>query len=171
MTALNPPPHWPEPPRDGWTPPEGWHPDRAWGAVPAGWRLWGGGPGETAGPAPLAESETIPASGVRTHAPVDEYPVEVSMPGVWTSRDEVVDIHGFPPAPVRRDRPGLRLTLRLLALVGGLLVAAATAYLFVRLVHFAQEDLPASALGTAVVVPFSPVAPDATDSTAPDPAS
>jgi hypothetical protein len=40
MTRIfNPPPNWPQPPRN-WSPPPDWQPDPAWGPAPPGWQLW-----------------------------------------------------------------------------------------------------------------------------------
>ena len=40
MTRIfNPPPTWPQPPRN-WSPPPDWQPDPAWGPPPPGWQLW-----------------------------------------------------------------------------------------------------------------------------------
>ena len=149
--AFNPPPHWPEPPRPGWAPPSGWRPDRSWGEVPSGWRLWSDGSAAAPGPAPLAESEDVPASGVPVFRVRDEYPVSVVQPGALTRHEVDDDLHGFDPEPPRRERPRLRLALRITAALLGLLVTAATAYLFVRLVAFAREDLPAQSLAPTAV--------------------
>lgn len=159
--ALNPPPHWPEPPRTGWVPPEGWRPDRSWGAVPAGWRLWSDGSAEPTGPAPLAESEDIPASGARVGPAITEYPVTVTMPGQWSQSPVPSDDHGFDAPRPRRARPRLRLAITIAATVLGLLITAATVLLFLRIVEFAQEDLPAQSLGPVVSQPagLAPGAP------------
>jgi hypothetical protein len=37
--TFNPPPSWPQPPRN-WSPPPDWQPDPAWGPAPPGWQLW-----------------------------------------------------------------------------------------------------------------------------------
>ena len=36
---FNPPPNWPQPPKD-WVPPPGWAPDPSWPPPPADWDLW-----------------------------------------------------------------------------------------------------------------------------------
>lgn len=157
--AFNPPPHWPEPPRPGWAPPSGWRPDRSWGEVPSGWRLWSDGSAAAPGPAPLAESEEVPASGVPVLRVRDEYPVSVALPGALTHHEVDDDLHGFDPEPPRRERPRLRLALRITAALLGLLITVATAYLFVRLVAFAREDLPAQSLAPMSVSAASSDAP------------
>lgn len=159
--ALNPPPHWPEPPRTGWVPPEGWRPDRSWGAVPAGWRLWSDGSSASSGHAPLAESGGIPASGARVRPAITEYPVTVTMPGQWSQGAVPADDHGFDAPRPRRPRPRLRLAITIAATVLGLLVTAATVLLFIRIVEFAQQDLPAQSLApaasqSAVLAPDAP---------------
>lgn len=151
--AFNPPPHWPEPPRTGWAPPSGWRPDSSWGAVPAGWRLWSDGSATSPGTAPLAESESIPASGVRTtsiSSDTDDYPVSVTNPGVLVRHDVEHDLHGFEPERPRPEHPRRRLALRIIAALVGLLIAVATALLFVRLVRFAQEDLPPQSMAPII---------------------
>ncbi len=154
--TFNPPPHWPEPPREGWAPPAGWTPDRSWGAVPAGWRLWADEARTRADAAPLAESEDIPASGARVRPRIEQYPVTVVNPGMWSDNQLEDEDYGFPPAADRPARPRLRLAVTIVVTVLGLLVAVATALLFVRLVHLAHEDLPAQSLAPASSVSGPP---------------
>lgn len=160
--VFNPPPHWPEPADPSWEPPVSWHPDAAWGPVPAGWRLWAA-PGRlsqgTDTPPPLAESEDIPASGARAVMPgieAHDYPVTVTMPGHWEEHETQAEDFGFGPAPERRDRPRLRLAMTLLVSLLGLLVAAGTVFVFLRLVRLAHEDLPAQAMATSITAPATP---------------
>lgn len=150
--TFNPPPHWPEPPRDGWAPPAGWAPERSWGPVPAGWRLWAQDGAGRDDESPLAESEDIPASGARSRPRRETYPVTVINPGTWADNppEEVDD--GFAPARERRPRPRLRLAVTISVMVLGLLLAAATAVLFVRLVDVAREQESAQSLAPAVSV-------------------
>lgn len=147
--TFNPPPHWPEPSADGTAPGEGWHPDPAWGPVPAGWRLRTAEDDAAASEAcgPLAESGEIRASGITRPSAAGPYPVNVTLPGqVEPSSSAATADDAFPEQTGRAPRPRLRLVLRLLALLLGLAIATATAFLFVRLVHYAQEDLPAQSL-------------------------
>lgn len=158
-TALNPPPHWPEPPRSDWTPPPGWQPDRSWGAVPAGWHLWVQDPQVPTAPAPLTASEEIPASGARLRPRADQYPVTVLNPGIWTDNPLEAEDYGFPPEKLRRRRPRLRLALRILVSVLGFVIAGLTALLFVRLVDLAQHDLPTAALAPTAVLSATVMTP------------
>lgn len=158
--AFNPPPRWPEPPREGWAPPEGWRPDGTWGEVPAGWRLWTSDPLPDDDAAPLAESEHLPASGIRIDRTEREYPVAVTLPGVITDLGgPAVDTHGFGPASSRRPRPRLRLALTILVTLLGLAITAATVLLFIRIVDYAHQDLSASAasVSSSVHAPFDAV--------------
>lgn len=170
--ALNAPPAWPEPPAESWEPPEGWRPDPAWGPVPAGWRLWADRTGHLASldpgtrPAPMAPSEDLPASGARIpEAPTLDYPVSVTLPGELTEHEQQVDDHGFGPAKQRRDRPRLRLAVTITVAVLGLLIAGATAWMFVRVVDFAHTDLPAEALSasSSVIAPAPLIGPAAAE--------
>lgn len=139
---FNPPPNWPEPPRDGWTPPEDWLPRRAWGAVPAGWRLWVGQEPLTPTAPPLQSSEDVPASGARPRARIEEYPVAVLNPGMWSENHLEDEDYGFPPAKPVRSRPRLRLGMTITATVLGLALAAATVLVFIKGREFAIRDLP-----------------------------
>lgn len=96
--------------------------------------------------APIADSEEIPASGARVRElrPA-EYPVSVVEPGVWSRSDVPEEDHGFPAPKERRPRPRLRLALSILVSVLGLLIAAATVILFVRLTEYATTTLPSTA--------------------------
>lgn len=158
---FNPPPNWPEPPQEGWTPPADFRPGPSWGRVPAGWRLWSAGERTAPGPAPLRDSEDVPASGARPRPRVDRYPVDVLNPGMVSDNHLQDEDYGFPPATPRRERPRLRLGLTITATALGLLLAAATVLLFVTLVDRAVEDLP-GLLGTSAVhlevAPAHPVA-------------
>jgi hypothetical protein len=98
---FNPPPNWPEPPRPGWEPPTGWQPDPSWGPVPAGWNLWleDDAPQLVRTAPPLIASEQVPATGADYRVPRTEYPVDVTLPGVFeTIAADRLD-HGFGPAP------------------------------------------------------------------------
>lgn len=158
MTAqFNPPPDWPEPPRQGWSPPDGWQPDAGWGGVPAGWRTWV--EQEQVGTtSPLLASEDVPASGARLRPRTGQYPVEVLNPGMWTDNHLEDEDYGFPTPRVRRDRPRLRLAMTILATVLGLVVATLTVLLFVRLEHVATTDLPAvSSASSTEIIPTTHV--------------
>lgn len=139
---FNPPPHWPEPPQEGWVPPTDFRPDRSWGPVPAGWRLWLTDALVDRGEAPLQDSEDVPASGARPRRRAQQYPISVLNPGMWTENPLEEDHHGFPPATPVRSRPRLRLGLTIAVTALGFVLAALTAVLFVLLVDFAVEDLP-----------------------------
>lgn len=138
---FNPPPNWPEPPHDGWIPPADFRPGHSWGPVPAGWRLWHTERGEGAEP-PLQSSEDVPASGARPRGRVEQYPVAVLNPGMWSENHLEQEDFGFPPATPRPHRPRLQLGLTIAVTALGFVLAAATAVLFVLLVDFAVEDLP-----------------------------
>lgn len=139
---FNPPPHWPEPPHDGWIPPADFRPQHSWGPVPAGWRLWLKDQPADHGAAPLQDSEDVPASGARPRSRVEQYPVAVLNPGMWADNHLQSEDYGFPPAKPRKERPRLRLGITISVTALGLVVAALTAVLFVVLVDFAIEDLP-----------------------------
>ncbi|MBB5831447.1 hypothetical protein [Brachybacterium aquaticum] len=147
--SFNPPPNWPEPPHDGWVPPADFRPSPAWGPVPAGWRLWRSDRPGTTGAAPLQDSEDVPASGARPRSRVEQYPVSVLNPGMWSQNHLQDEDYGFPPAKPRRHRPRLRLGLTITATALGLLLTAATVVMFVLLVDFAIEDLAGMLEGTA----------------------
>ncbi|WP_233190751.1 hypothetical protein [Brachybacterium sp. UMB0905] len=138
--SFNPPPNWPEPPHDGWIPPTDFVPDQRWGPVPAGWRLWTR-EDRAGGPAPLQASEDVPASGARPRPRVEQYPVAVLNPGIWTENHPGNEDYGFPEPTPRPDRPRVRLGVTIAVTVLGFLIAAATAVMFVMLVNFAVEDL------------------------------
>ncbi len=138
---FNPPPNWPEPPQEGWTPPADFRPGDSWGPVPAGWRLWPARE-RTTGQAPLQDSEEVPASGARPRPRVEQYPVDVLNPGMWSENHLQDEDYGFPPAKPRRDRPRLRLGMTITVTALGLLLAAATVLIFISLVDRAVEDLP-----------------------------
>lgn len=147
-SSFNPPPHWPEPPEDGWLPPEGWRPDPRWGRVPAGWRVWmdrtrAGG----AEDGPLLVSEDVPASGARVRRRIPGYPVTVMNPGIWSENQLEHEDFGFPEPAERRERPRLRLGMTIAATAIGLLIAAGTAVLFVQLMQYATDSLPATSQG------------------------
>lgn len=145
---FNPPPNWPEPPHDGWLPPADFRPQHTWGPVPAGWRLWLKEHSAVRGAAPLQDSEDVPASGARPRSRVDQYPVAVLNPGMWTENHLQAEDYGFPPAKQRTQRPRLRLGMTIGVTVLGFVIAALTAIMFVMLVDFAVEDL-ATVLGEA----------------------
>ena len=138
---FNPPPNWPEPPHDEWVPPADFRPGPSWGPVPAGWRLWTDERSAPQGAAPLQDSEDVPASGARPRARVEQYPVSVLNPGMWTENHLQDEDYGFAPAQPRRDRPRLRLGMTITVTALGLLLTAATVILFVQLVQFGIEDL------------------------------
>ncbi|UEJ83187.1 hypothetical protein Bra3105_02345 [Brachybacterium halotolerans subsp. kimchii] len=161
-SSFNPPPHWPEPPEDGWLPPEGWRPDPRWGRVPAGWRVWmdrarAGG----AEDGPLLLSEDVPASGARVRRRIPSYPVTVMNPGIWSENQLEHEDYGFPEPAERRARPRLRLGMTIVATVVGLLIAAGTAVLFVQLMQYATDSLPATSLPASSLsaAPAAPTAP------------
>ncbi|GAA1485017.1 hypothetical protein [Brachybacterium fresconis] len=139
---FNPPPNWPEPPREGWTPPEDFRPHASWGRVPAGWHLWIPEAPLGRGQAPLQHSEDVPASGARPRRRVQTYPVAVINPGMWTHNHLEDEDYGFPAAKPVPNRPRLRLGVTISVTVAGFLLAALTAVMFVFLVDFAIEDLP-----------------------------
>ncbi|MGO1390001.1 hypothetical protein [Brachybacterium alimentarium] len=144
---FNPPPNWPEPPRDGWTPPTDFRPGPGWGPVPAGWRLWvshGAQASQDAAAAPLLDSEDVPASGARPRDRVSTYPITVVNPGMWSHNHLEDEDYGFPPAKPVTDRPRLRLGVTITVTVLGFVLAALTAIAFVLLVGFAVDDLPAA---------------------------
>ena len=153
---FNPPPNWPEPPHDGWRPPADFRPPREWGPVPAGWRLWLTGGAASRGPAPLQDSEDVPASGARPRARVEQYPVSVLNPGMWTDNHLQDEDYGFPPAPPRRDRPRLRLGVTITVTALGILLAAATVVGFVQIVDLAADGLPGLLSSAAVQLPAAP---------------
>ena len=138
---FNPPPNWPEPPHEGWLPPADFRPPATWGRIPSGWRLWLTGRPGSRGEAPLQDSEDVPASGARPRARVEQYPVSVLNPGMWTENHLQDEDYGFAPAQPRRDRPRLRLGMTITVTALGLLLTAATVILFVQLVQFGIEDL------------------------------
>jgi hypothetical protein len=151
-SSFNPPPHWPEPPEDGWLPPEGWRPDPRWGRVPAGWRVWmEGSRAHGVTDAPLLESEDVPASGARVRRRVEKYPVTVMNPGIWSDNQLENEDYGFPAPKERRERPRLRRGLTITATALGLLIAAGTAVLFVQLTSYASDSLPASSLAPTTI--------------------
>ena len=139
---FNPPPNWPEPPHERWIPPADFRPQQGWGPVPAGWRLWAGrGPADQ-DPAPLQDSEDVPASGARPRERVETYPVTVLNPGMWADNHLQSEDYGFPePKPVT-PRPRLRLAMTITATAAGFVLAGLTAVMFVLLTDFAIEDLP-----------------------------
>ncbi|WP_232820274.1 hypothetical protein [Brachybacterium sp. YJGR34] len=92
--------------------------------------------------APLQESEDVPASGARPRPRVEQYPISVINPGMWSENQLEDEDYGFPPAPPRKDRPRRRLALRITATALGIALTALTVVLFVLLVDFAVEDLP-----------------------------
>lgn len=146
---FNPPPNWPEPPHDGWIPPADFSPGHSWGPVPAGWRLWSPTTAGGRGAAPLQASEDVPASGARPRRRVDQYPVAVLNPGMWTDNHLQSEDYGFPPAKPRRHRPRLRLGVTITVTALGFLLAAATAIMFVMIVDFGIEDLTEVLTGAA----------------------
>lgn len=164
---FNPPPNWPEPPREGWIPPEDFRPHPSWGRVPAGWRLWTPQTPLGHGQAPLQGSEDVPASGARPRQRVRTYPVAVLNPGMWTHNHLEDEDYGFPPAKPVRDRPRLRLGVTISVTVAGFLLAALTAVMFVLLVDFAIEDLPGM-LTEAPTALLRPVVDPGTVAAAPD---
>lgn len=146
---FNPPPNWPEPPHDGWTPPADFSPGRSWGPVPAGWRLWSSTTADGRGPAPLQDSEDVPASGARPRRRVEQYPVTVLNPGMWADNHLQGEDYGFAPAALRKDRPRLRLGVTITVTVLGFVLAAATAIMFVMVVDFGIGDLTGVLSGAA----------------------
>lgn len=140
--SFNPPPNWPEPPHDGWLPPADFRPQHSWGPVPAGWRLWFQDRPTSRGAAPLQDSEDVPASGARPRARVEQYPVAVLNPGMWSENHLQQEDYGFPPAKPRVQRPRLRLGMTIAVTVLGFVIAALTAIMFVKLVDFGIDDLP-----------------------------
>jgi hypothetical protein len=109
--------------------------------VPAGWRLWLKDRPAASGAAPLQDSVDVPASGARPRARVEQYPVAVLNPGMWTDNHLQDEDYGFPPAPPRKDRPRLRLGMTITATALGLVLTALTVLLFVWMVDFGIEDL------------------------------
>jgi hypothetical protein len=83
----------------------------------------------------------VPASGARPRARVEQYPVAVLNPGMWTDNHLQDEDYGFPPAPPRKDRPRLRLGMTITATALGLVLTALTVLLFVWMVDFGIEDL------------------------------
>lgn len=154
---FNPPPRWPEPPSAPVTREDRIHPDPAWGEVPAGWRLWTSAePSDAA--APLVESSTIPASGVVAPARDDDYPVEVTMPGVRIEHDREPDDRGFGPAPRRRRASArTRLIVSLVILLIGVAAAGGMAYVFTRLHHYATHDRKPAATAHALGIADDPL--------------
>lgn len=138
--TFNPPPNWPEPPQDGWIPPADFRPQYSWGPVPAGWRLWT--QDTTHGDSPLVDSEDVPASGARPRQRVQDYPVAVLNPGMWSDNHLEDEDYGFPPAKQVTQRPKLRLGATITVTALGFVLAALTTVMFVLLVDFAIEDLP-----------------------------
>ena len=136
---FNPPPSWPEPPHDGWTPPADFQPHGSWSEVPSGWRLWISERFPGRAEAPLQDSEDVPASGARPRARVQQYPVAVLNPGMWTDNHLEHETFGFPPARPRRDRPRLRLAMTITATALGFVLAVLTVIMFVMLVDFAVD--------------------------------
>mgnify|MGYP007040921396 CR=1 FL=1 len=154
---FNPPPNWPEPPHDGWVPPADFRPQHEWGPVPAGWRLWLSERLPSRGEPPLQLSEDVPASGARPRPRVDTYPVSVLNPGMWSENHLQDEDYGFPPAKPVKNRPRLRLAMTILATVLGVLLAAATAVMFVMLTDFAVEKLPGMMTGwLGAALPVTP---------------
>lgn len=151
--VFNPPPAWPEPPHDGWAPPDGWRPELQWGPVPAGWRTWVPAEQVHPVPAPLLESEEVPASGARPRPRVEDYPVTVLNPGMWSQNHLEAEDYGFGPEPPRTERPRLRLAVTIAVTVLGFLLAAATAVLFVRLADYAVTELPDRAAPSVLIAP------------------
>lgn len=147
--VFNPPPGWPEPPHDGWAPPDGWRPELQWGPVPAGWRTWVPAEQVHEVGGPLLESEDVPASGARPRPRVQDYPVTVLNPGMWSQNHLEAEDFGFGPEKERRERPRLRLAVTITVTALGFLLAAATAILFVRLADFAVHDLPSRSSAAA----------------------
>lgn len=165
-SSFNPPPHWPEPPEDGWLPPEGWRPDPRWGRVPAGWRVWmerarSGG----AEDGPLLVSEDVPASGARVRRRIPNYPVTVMNPGIWSENQLEHEDFGFPEPAERPARPRLRLGVTIAVTAIGFLVAAGTAVLFVQLMKYGTDSLPATSLPSlplsSTTLPIASAAPAA----------
>ncbi len=150
---FNPPPNWPEPPHDGWVPPEDFRPGYSWGPVPAGWRLWHHEDSAGRGPAPLQDSEGVPARGARPRQRVEQYPVAVLNPGMWAENHLQHEDYGFPPAKPRTPRPRLRLGVTITVTALGFVIAAATAVMFVMLVDFAVEDLAGVVGGATGMLP------------------
>jgi hypothetical protein len=109
--------------------------------VPAGWRLWLKDRPAASGAAPLQDSVDVPARGARPRARVEQYPVAVLNPGMWTDNHLQDEDYGFPPAPPRKDRPRLRLGMTITATALGLVLTALTVLLFVWMVDFGIEDL------------------------------
>ncbi|WP_240613359.1 hypothetical protein [Brachybacterium endophyticum] len=99
--------------------------------------------------APLLDSEDVPASGARVRRRVEKYPVSVMNPGIWSDNQLEHEDYGFPEPAPRRARPRLRLGLTIAATAVGLLLAAATAVVFVRLTSYAEDSLPAESLAPA----------------------
>lgn len=124
---FNPPPNWPEPPHPGWQPPSGWGPDPAWGPVPAGWSLWiaDDAPQLARTATPLGLSEQVPATGAGYRVPRSDYPVDVTLPGVFETVSADRLDHGFGPAPVEKPRASRR-GLEYAIAAGGLVLFAAT---------------------------------------------
>lgn len=123
---FNPPPNWPEPPHPDWQPPAGWRPDPSWGPVPAGWNLWieDGAPQVVRTERPLVASEQVPATGAGYQVPSSDYPVDVTLPGVFeTVSAERLD-HGFGPAPRSEPAAPRRGVEYAIAAAGTLLLAA-----------------------------------------------
>lgn len=138
-SRFNPPPSWPEPPHDGWVPPADFRPQGTWGEVPAGWRLWISQRLAGRGGSPLQCSEDVPASGARPRPRVQEYPVAVLNPGMWTDNHLEDETYGFAPATARTHRPRLRLAMTITATVLGFVLAVLTVIMFVMLVDYAVD--------------------------------
>lgn len=90
---------------------------------------------------PLLDSEDVPASGARPRERVAQYPVTVHNPGIWEDNPLESEDYGFGPAPAERHRPGVRLAVTIVAATMGLLVAVATALLFVWIVRSGAEQV------------------------------
>src|SRR5699024_11462251 len=126
------------------------------GPLPAGRRRWRTGGATSRGPAPLQDSEDVPASGARPRRRVEQYPVAALHPGMWTDNHRQDEDYGFPPAPPRRDRPRLRLGVTITVTALGILLAAATVVGFVQIVHPAADGLPGPLSSAAAQLPAAP---------------
>ncbi|MBV7432219.1 hypothetical protein ACUH96_02225 [Dermabacteraceae bacterium P13077] len=135
---LNPPPSWPEPGPDG-----GFSlPAEQLPPPPSGWRVEID-PQEQSRRvtgAPIQLSEEVAASGSFPPAPAAEYPVTVSIPGVFSGGMADSTLHGFPPPPAphpraKQRRRAANLALMLLGVTG---IVAATVT-FTLLIQYASS--------------------------------